>query len=62
MAVRNVTNISLQEIINEINPTNRSLVGCFTSAKSKGFVSSYKGSSDRLSNFRGYSHGSGGYY
>ncbi len=62
MAVRNASNITLQEVVNEINPASNTLQACFDAANSKGFVLSYAGSSDRLSNFRGYSHGTGGYY
>ena len=62
MAVRNASNITLLEVINEINPTNRSLAGCIAQAKKTGWMSSYMGSRNRLSNFRGYSHGSLSYY
>jgi hypothetical protein len=60
MAVPNTSTFTLQQVVNEVSPTSNSLTGCFASANSKGFVSSYVGSKDRLSNFRGYSH-KGGY-
>ena len=62
MAVPNTSTFTLQDVVNEINPSSNSLTGCFAAANSKGFVLSYVGSSDRLSNFRGYSHGTAGYY
>ena len=62
MAVPNTSTFSLQKVVNEISPSSNSLAGCFAAANSKGFVASHKGSSDRLSNFRGYSHGTLIYY
>jgi len=62
MAVPNTSTFTLQDVVNEINPSSNTLQACFTAANSKGFVLSYVGSSDRLSNFRGYSHGTGGFY
>jgi hypothetical protein len=58
MAVPNTSTFTLQQVVNEVSPTSNSLTGCFASANSKGFVSSYAGSKNKLSNFRGYSHGS----
>jgi hypothetical protein len=62
MAVPNTSSFSLQDVVNEINPSSKSLSGCFSSARSAGFVSSYSGAKDRLSNFRGYTHVSSYYY
>lgn len=56
MAVPNTSNFNLQDVVNEINPPANTLESCFSQAKSRGFVSSYAGSKNRLSNFRGYSH------
>mgnify|MGYP000144229423 CR=1 FL=1 len=61
MAVKNASNFSLLDVINEIDPRNRSLVGCISDADRDGWVSSYRGSEDRLSNFRGYNHTPGSY-
>jgi hypothetical protein len=55
MAVPNTSTFSLQDVVNEINPKDRSLNGCFVASTSTGFVTSYQGAKDRLSNFRGYS-------
>ena len=63
MAVPNTSNFSLQNVVTEIGLSSNkaNLVDCFANDNSSGFVSSYQGSKDRLSNFRGYSHSSGGY-
>ncbi len=58
MAVPNTSTFTLQDVVNEIQPASGSLASCFTYANSAGFVSSYVGSKDRLSNFRGYSYNS----
>jgi len=58
MAVPNTTNFTLLDVANEINPPDRSLNGCFVASRSSGFVSSYAGSKNQLSNFRGYNHSS----
>lgn len=58
MAVTSTTNFTLLDVINEINPPDRSLNGCFVASKSSSFVSSYAGSKNQLSNFRGYNHSS----
>jgi len=55
MAVPNTSTFTLQDVVNEINPTTNDLADCFSDSTDSGFVSSYKGSKDRLSNFRGYS-------
>lgn len=56
MAVPNSSVFSLQTVVNEINPPSNNLASCFANSNSSGFVSSYAGSKNRLSNFRGYSH------
>jgi hypothetical protein len=63
MAIPNTNTFSLQDVVTEmgLSSSKAKLVDCFASASSSGFVSSYQGSKDRLSNFRGYSHSSGGY-
>lgn len=61
MAVPNNSNFSLQDVVDEVNPLTESLVDCFSSASTLGFNISYAGNQDRLSNFRGYLHSSGGY-
>jgi hypothetical protein len=61
MAVPNTTNFTLQDVVDEINPANDTLTNCFAASIDDGFVSSYKGNKDRLSNFRGYNH-SASYY
>ena len=59
MAVPNTSTFTLQQVVNEVGAsTIPTLANCFSLARSKGFVSSYAGSKDRLSNFRGYSHSS----
>ena len=58
MAVPNTSYFNLQDVVNEINPPANTLESCFSQAKSRGFVSSYSGAKDRLSNFRGYNHNS----
>ena len=63
MAVPNTNTFSLQNVVTEIglSGSKAKLADCFANASSSGFVSSYKGVKDRLYNFRGYSHSSGGY-
>ena len=62
MAVPNTTSFTLLDVVNEINTPDRSLNGCFVASRSAGFVSSYAGSKNQLSNFRGYSHSTSTYY
>lgn len=62
MAVPNTSTFTLQDAVNDIKPTDRSLAGCIAVARPIGFVSSYAGSKDRLSNFRAYNHLSTYYY
>ena len=61
MAVPNTNTFSLQDVSDNIIEAPNNLVSCFNGANSKGFVSSYMGGRDRLSNFRGYNH-TPGYY
>tara|TARA_R110002072_G_scaffold105097_3_gene229839 strand:- start:765 stop:959 length:195 start_codon:yes stop_codon:yes gene_type:complete len=62
MAVPNTSTFTLQQVVNEVGASsNPTLSNCFSLAIKSGFVSSYVGSKDRLSNFRGYSHGSSYY-
>ena len=56
--VPNTGTFTLQDVINAIPLASGSLTNCFAYANSAGFVSSYVGSKNRLSNFRGYSHSS----
>ena len=62
MAIPNTNTFSLQDVVTEIGlgSSKAKLVDCFTNANSSGFVAAYAGAKDRLSNFRGYSHSSGG--
>ena len=60
MAVPNVSNFSFWDVADEIYGyvgENMSLIGLFDDANASGFVTAYAGAKDRLSNFRGYSHG-----
>ena len=54
MAVPNTNTFSLQDVVNEINPTSDTLQSCFDNANPSQFDSTYQGSKDRLSNFRNY--------
>ena len=60
-SVPNTGTFTLQDVINAIPLASGSLTNCFAYANSAGFVSSYAGSKDRPSNFRGYSHSSSYY-
>ena len=60
MAVPNVSNFSFWDVADEIYGYvggGMSLEVLFADANSTGFVTAYAGAKDRLSNFRGYSHG-----
>ena len=60
MAVPNVSNFSFWDVADEIYGYvggGMSLEILFEDANSTGFVTAYAGAKDRLSNFRGYSHG-----
>ena len=54
MAVPNTTTFTLQDVVDEVGPTTNDLADCFSDSTDSNFVSSHKGSKDRLSNFRGY--------
>jgi len=54
MSVPNTDDFSLQDVVDEINPTTNSLKGCFDDAVSNGFDPAYEGSKNRLLNFRNY--------
>lgn len=54
MAVPNTNTFSLQDVVDEVNPTTDDLVDCFADAVASKFDSTYEGSKDRLSNFRNY--------
>lgn len=54
MAVPNTNTFSLQDVVDEVNPTTDDLVDCFAYAVASKFDSTYEGSKDRLSNFRNY--------
>jgi len=56
MAVPNTSTFTLQDVVNEVNPTTNDLVDCFADAGGV-FNSSYVGGKNRLSNFRAYSDG-----
>ena len=53
MAVPNTSTFTLGDVVKEINPVNESLAGCIAEAIKTGWVISYMGGRDRLSNFRG---------
>ena len=52
--VPNTTTFSMQDVVNAIPNTSPNLVSCFAYSNAGYFFSSYSGSKDRLSNFRGY--------
>ncbi len=54
MAVPNNNTFSLQDVVDEIPSSPNNLVSCFSDAVEIFFNPSYKGSKDRLSNFRDY--------
>tara|TARA_R110002074_G_scaffold211135_1_gene380444 strand:+ start:1402 stop:1812 length:411 start_codon:yes stop_codon:yes gene_type:complete len=55
MAVPNTTTFSLQDVVNEINPTTDDLVDCIADANSSGYDSSYYTSpATSLLEFRNY--------
>lgn len=54
MSVPNTTTFTLQDVQNEIGENN--LSGCFTYSVDSLFDARYKGSKDRLSNFRNYNN------
>ncbi len=54
MAVPNTNTFSLQDVVDEINPTTDDLVDCFADAVASKFDPAYSGSKDNLLNFRNY--------
>ena len=54
MSVPNTDTFSLQDVIDEVNPTTDDLVDCFADAIAGNFDPAYEGSKDRLLNFRNY--------
>ena len=54
MAVPDTTTFSLQDVVNEVNPTTDDLVCCFSEADDGSFDDNYSGSKNSLLNFRNY--------
>jgi len=54
MAVPDTNTFTLQDVVDEINPTTDDLVDCFADAISGNFDASYSGSKNNLLNFRNY--------
>tara|TARA_R110001632_G_scaffold187967_1_gene308429 strand:- start:186 stop:584 length:399 start_codon:yes stop_codon:yes gene_type:complete len=54
MGVPNTSTFSLQDVVNEVNPTTDDLVDCFADAVASKFDSTYSGSKNQLLNFRNY--------
>jgi len=54
MAVPNTTTFSLQDVVDEVNPTTDDLADCFADATSSSFDSNYSGDKNNLLNFRNY--------
>ncbi len=54
MAVPNTTTFTLQNVVNEVNPTTDDLVDCFADATNSSFDSNYSGDKNNLLNFRNY--------
>ena len=54
MAVPNTNTFTLQDVVDELGLVSEDLVACFAAAVDGDFNSTFKGSKDRLSNFRGY--------
>lgn len=60
MGVPNTSTFALSDVVSVVNPSINSLSNCFTHSIDALFDPLYKGSKDRLSNFRNYK-GAGGY-
>lgn len=56
MSVPDTNTFSLQDVVDEVNPSSDDLVECFADATPSGFDPAYEGSKDRLLNFRNYTH------
>jgi len=54
MAVPNTNTFSLQDVVDEMNPTTDDLQSCFDDSVATSFDLNYAGLKDRLSNFRNY--------
>jgi len=54
MAVPNTTTFTLQNVVDEVNPTTDDLAACFTDADECYFDPTYEGSKNNLLNFRNY--------
>ena len=54
MAVPNTTTFTLQDVVDEINPTTDDLVDCFADADSAKFDPTYSSTKDELLHFRNY--------
>lgn len=54
MAIPDSLEFSLQDVVDEVNPSIDTLQTCFEEAVEENFDSRYKGDKDRLSNFRNY--------
>ena len=54
MAVLDTNTFSLQDVVDEINPTTDDLVDCFADAVASSFDPNYSGSKNQLLNFRNY--------
>jgi hypothetical protein len=54
MAVPNTTTFSLQDVVNEVNPTTDDLEDCFADSIPAYFDPNYSGNTDSLYNFRNY--------
>jgi hypothetical protein len=54
MAVPNTSTFTLQDVVNEVNPTTDDLIDCFADAVASKFDSTYSGSKNQLLNFRNY--------
>jgi len=57
MAVPDTTTFTLQNVVDEVNPTTDDLVDCFADAIAAKFDPTYSGDKDNLLNFRNYNGG-----
>lgn len=62
MAVPNTNTFTLQNVVDEVNPTTNDLVDCFADANPSYFDPTYEGSKNNLLNFRNYGSVSVGEY
>lgn len=54
MGVPNTDTFTLQDVVDEVNPTTDELVDCFSDAIASKFDSTYSGDKNELLNFRNY--------